>query len=56
MNIGQRVNFELERAQDKFCEDCCPYRLSHAGYDDDYELPCTVGKCFVVEFKNYLVQ
>lgn len=56
MNIGQEVNWNIVHSQGKFCEDLCPYKMNHADYDDDYELPCTVAKCFVPEFKRYLTR
>ena len=39
-----------------YCEDMCPYRACNASYDDGYELPCTVDKCFVKEYAEYLLK
>jgi len=46
----------LKMSAIKYCEDMCPYSQINASYDDWYELPCTVGKCFVKEYAEYLLQ
>jgi|GEM_PF-5772174 len=56
MNIGQQVNYEIQREAAKFCEDKCPYKISNSSYEEGYELPCTIGKCYVIEFKRHLVR
>jgi len=50
------IKYYLEMSAIKFCEDSCPYRLAFASYDDGYELPCKVDKCFVKEYAEYLLR
>jgi len=50
------IEHALEMSVINYCEDMCPYRQGNGSYDEDYELPCTVGKCFVKEYAKYLLR
>jgi len=50
------IKHALEMSVIKYCEDMCPYRLCNASYDDEYELPCMVNKCFVKYYNKYLLK
>ena len=50
------IKYSLEMSVINYCEDMCPYRACNASYDDGYELPCTVDRCFVKEYAEYLLR
>jgi len=47
LNIGQIINKEIKDMGNKFCEDICPYKHIVASYNEEYEPPCSINRCYV---------
>jgi len=54
LNIGQIINKEIKDMGNKFCEDICPYKHIVASYDEEYEPPCSINRCYVEQFIKFL--